>query len=46
MTPEFSEIVDPVFLHVIDLLERIGQHRANAVLTERQQVRAAWTKPS
>ena len=24
MTPEFSEMIDPVFLHVIDLLERIG----------------------
>jgi type VI secretion system protein ImpK len=39
MTPEFSEIIDPVFMHVIDLLERIGQHRANPVLIERQQVR-------
>ena len=39
MTPEFSEMIDPVFLHVIDLLERIAQHRANSVMTERQQVR-------
>jgi len=39
MTPEFSEIFDPVFMHVIDLLDRIGQRRAGAVLVERQQVR-------
>ena len=45
MTPEFSEIIDPVFLQVIDLLERIGQHRAGAVMIQRQHIRAAWTKP-
>ena len=39
ITPEFSEIVDPVFLHVIDLLDRIGKRLRRAVLTERQQVR-------
>ncbi|MEI8374731.1 MAG: DotU family type IV/VI secretion system protein [Planctomycetota bacterium] len=39
MTPAFSEILDPVFLYVIDLLERINQHRAAAVAIERQQVR-------
>jgi type VI secretion system protein ImpK len=39
MTPEFSDIVDPVFMHVIDLLDRISGRRANAVLMERQRIR-------
>ena len=37
MTPEFAKAVDPVFLHVLNLLERI--HRGDAVSAEEERSR-------
>jgi type VI secretion system protein ImpK len=38
MTPQFARAVDPVFLYVLDLLERIREGRAVAAVEERPQI--------
>ena len=42
MTPEFAKAVDPVFLHVLGLLERIGPRRASIARTRSGCASAAW----
>ena len=39
MTPEFSKAVDPIFQHVLDLLERIARDDSPPVKEERVRVR-------
>lgn len=39
MSPEFAKAVDPVFLHVLNLLERIGRGENPNVQTERLRIR-------
>jgi len=39
MTPKFSKAVDPVFLHVLGLLERIGRDENPPVEEERARIR-------
>lgn len=39
MTPKFSEAVDPIFMHVLSMLERIGRNETLSVKDERQRVR-------
>ncbi len=39
MTPEFAEAVDPVFLHVLGLLERIGHDEDPPAKEERARIR-------
>ena len=39
MTPKFSKAVDPVFLHVLGLLERIGRDENPPVKEERLRIR-------
>ncbi|MEZ6117665.1 MAG: DotU family type IV/VI secretion system protein [Pirellulaceae bacterium] len=38
MNPRFAAAVDPVFLHVLDLLERIGRNEAHAPDVERELI--------
>ncbi len=40
MTPEFAQAVDPIFLHVLDLLDRIERGETPAFLDERIRIRA------
>ena len=40
MTPQFSRAVDPIFLHVLDLLDRIGKEENPNVQEERLKLRA------
>jgi type VI secretion system protein ImpK len=40
MTPEFALAVDPVFLHVLELLERIERNETPSAKEERSRVRA------
>ena len=40
MTPEFARAVDPVFLYVINLLERVGSDEAVSAPEERVRIRA------
>ncbi len=40
MTPQFAQGVDPVFLHVLTLLERIGREEQTSPQEERLRVRA------
>lgn len=44
MTPKFSEAVDPVFLHVLRLLERINRGEATSAKEERQHIRDLITQ--
>jgi len=39
MTPEFAKAVDPIFLHVLGLLDRIGRDENPAVQAERLRIR-------
>lgn len=39
MTPEFSSAVDPVFVHVLELLERIGRGEDPPATEERARIR-------
>ena len=39
MTPKFSKAVDPVFLHVLGLLERIGRDENPSPSEERLRIR-------
>ena len=39
MTPKFSEAVDPIFLHVLRLLERIDRGETPSAKDERQHIR-------
>jgi type VI secretion system protein ImpK len=39
MTPKFSEAVDPIFLHVLRLLERIDRGEPTSAKEERQHIR-------
>lgn len=41
MTPQFYRAVDPIFLTVLDLLERIAQRRRTDMLDERLKIKAA-----
>lgn len=38
MTPQFARAVDPVIVHVLELLDRIGRQAAGSVREERDQV--------
>ena len=40
MTPEFAKAVDPIFLHVLELLERIERNETPVAKDERARVRA------
>ena len=40
MTPEFAQAVDPIFLHVVDLLERIGRGGNCSISEERSRILA------
>lgn len=40
MTPQFSRAVDPIFLHVLDLLDRISREENPDVHEERMRIRA------
>jgi predicted Rdx family selenoprotein len=44
MTPKFSEAVDPVFLHVLRLLERIERGETPSAKEERQRIRDLITQ--
>jgi type VI secretion system protein ImpK len=44
MTPKFSEAVDPVFLHVLRLLERIERGDSTSAKEERQHIRDLITQ--
>ncbi len=39
MTPEFASAADPVFLHVLELLERIGRGEDPPAAEERGRIR-------
>ena len=38
MTPDFAAAVDPVFMHVLDLLERIERGEDPSVDNERRRI--------
>ncbi len=38
MSPDFASAVDPIFLHVIDLLDRISRNQCSRPETERDGV--------
>jgi type VI secretion system protein ImpK len=40
MTPQFSRAVDPIFLHVLDLLDRISREEEPSVHEERLKIKA------
>jgi type VI secretion system protein ImpK len=42
MTPSFSAAVDPIFLEVLGLLERIGRGRSASMQSERLRIRACF----
>ena len=46
MKPTFSKNIDPIFLHVLELLERIGSNESPDPGEERARIRADWMRPN
>ncbi len=40
MTPKFAQAVDPIFIHVLDLLDRINNAETPSVQEEHVRIRA------